>query len=582
MAKKPATRISVQTYLGNCLEQLVAESLASLPWHLERSPAVPAGLISPDFFRPDDPAVLIAVTSTPTGNSFQKKKWRYVHEVFSSKQHYRPRPIAINVQLSPPGAVQPNDERILRAFFDAEISPPRDMLLAAIASFEGLYQSTGGNAKQAVVRASKDPRIERLDALLRQELTKALKSPREVRGELWAFVAKHSKVESARAITTVHLQEYKTNLRSVCFGSVLVSIASQKELFDCALLNRSVSTEIAANLAKTGTKLAKGISGPRLSESFVSTVRRYGADRLADIIRRIRDSDEAAHIIRDLENVSKTAASVAEVLVLLRKRNAKDFANRIASDFKVAVSRTAPKRLDVLDFSLLAADVSSTAMDRILSTRHPDFSSFNRVRCMISAYCQGRSSYGDDEVVKIATRIWAYLTKETDVASVSDEVATHRVLESRAGALKLLGNDVNPAQVVFEELCRSMRVPFTVESLSSCLGDLGIPGRVAKVERLYRVGDGDCFVKVLSGYKGGFEHKAEELAARGWILRYRADGASWKRSGIRLGFVHEGDWSEEYLSMLLKSGWDWQLPLEMAMNAPTALSELFGFQSRRS
>src|SRR5438128_2407901 len=130
--KKTPSRISVQTFLGNCLEHLVAASISELPWNFERSPAVPLGLISPDFFRPRAPAMFIAVTSTPTGNSFQKKKWRYVHEVFSAKQHYTPRPIAVNVQLSPPGAVQPTDERIVQAFFDQEVHPDLHPLLEAI------------------------------------------------------------------------------------------------------------------------------------------------------------------------------------------------------------------------------------------------------------------------------------------------------------------------------------------------------------------------------------------------------------------------------------------------------------------
>src|SRR5215472_3829581 len=116
-------RVSRSTFLGNCLEEIAAAAVKRLPFDFVRSPDVPKGLVRPDFLRREEPTLFIAVTSTPTRNTFQKKKWCYVHEVFSNKQYFSPRPLAINVQLSPPGALQPNDEKILRAFFDVEIRP---------------------------------------------------------------------------------------------------------------------------------------------------------------------------------------------------------------------------------------------------------------------------------------------------------------------------------------------------------------------------------------------------------------------------------------------------------------------------
>ena len=130
----------MQTYLGNCLEEVVSLAVQSLPWVFQRSPNSPEGLISPDFLRLEAPAAFIAVTSTPSRNTFQKKKWRYVHEIFSLKQYYSPRPTSINLNLSPPAAIQPTDKQIPLNLFDVEIELPKDILNPLISAFEQEYE----------------------------------------------------------------------------------------------------------------------------------------------------------------------------------------------------------------------------------------------------------------------------------------------------------------------------------------------------------------------------------------------------------------------------------------------------------
>lgn len=143
-----------------------------------------------------------------------------------------------------------------------------------------------------------------------------------------------------------------------------------------------------------------------------------------------------------------------------------------------------------------------------------------------------------------------------------------RLLSARRNALALLGTEVNPVQMIFEYLSNNHGFLTRLISIDSCLKDLGIGGRLAKVERIYELGmNSQHLVKVLSGYKGGYEHKSEELAARGWILRYRRESKGWLRRTFSLGFIHEGDWDAESLTMLLQSGWDWQVPLEQLINS---------------
>jgi hypothetical protein len=79
--------------------------------------------------------------------------------------------------------------------------------------------------------------------------------------------------------------------------------------------------------------------------------------------------------------------------------------------------------------------------------------------------------------------------------------------------------------------------------------------------------------KVLSGYKGGYEHKADEMASRAWLLRFRIDAKAGKAfaAPVRLAFVYEGEWDEKYLSLLHASGWDEIIHLSAVERFLTAL-----------
>jgi hypothetical protein len=70
------------------------------------------------------------------------------------------------------------------------------------------------------------------------------------------------------------------------------------------------------------------------------------------------------------------------------------------------------------------------------------------------------------------------------------------------------------------------------------------------------------FTKVLSGYKGGYEHKVDEMSACSWLLGYRSDGnGGFLRTDKNLVFIHEGEWNKKYIGMLAELGWDVVLPL---------------------
>lgn len=560
-------RVSLSTYLGNCLEEVASQAVNQLSLDFQRSPKVPSGFISPDFFRNADPAVFIAVTSTPTRNTFQKKKWRYVHEVFSHKQYYMPRPLAINLQLSPPGALQPNDEKVVRTLFDVEVKPSPTTLVRVIEHLAERYAQVNGNARKAVHSLLYEEPMKLLILELHQKLELALVTP-ESNSDLWSFLQSCAANDTGRKVETIKVQAASTNLRQTCFGCILVPASELKNILKSISKNQILTDGLARRLKLAGMELEKSIGGERCPPVVVQTVRTYGVEIIERVITQIRNSNEAYHIIRDLDNPVMVQNRVARVLELLRKNSPSLFAATLAEHFEIARDPQRSTRLDILDDALLCAEMSSTAMDRVLSSSYEDFSSFNRVQCMISARCQGRTSYSRSDIKKIADRVWHFLRDHTDVTAVSETAAMQRLLSARRNALALLGTEVNPVQMIFEYLSNNHGFLTRLISIDSCLKDLGIGGRLAKVERIYELGmNSQHLVKVLSGYKGGYEHKSEELAARGWILRYRRESKGWLRRTFSLGFIHEGDWDAESLTMLLQSGWDWQVPLEQLINS---------------
>ena len=100
----------------------------------------------------------------------------------------------------------------------------------------------------------------------------------------------------------------------------------------------------------------------------------------------------------------------------------------------------------------------------------------------------------------------------------------------------------------------------SLSNFDGLLGDLGVSGRASRVEALYvfPVKKETWIFKVLAGYKGGYEHKADEMASRAWLLRFRIDQKKKAAyaAPVRLVFVYEGEWDEKYLSLLHASGWD--------------------------
>jgi hypothetical protein len=143
---------------------------------------------------------------------------------------------------------------------------------------------------------------------------------------------------------------------------------------------------------------------------------------------------------------------------------------------------------------------------------------------------------------------------------ITETVFLDRVMNYRKRSL-FLQPYLNPTQRLFESVYYTVfgKTPM-LSKHDGLLRDIGVKGRASRVEAIYILERGNTYwiFKVLSGYKGGYEHKADEMAARAWLLRFRLDVGNNKAftALVKLIFVYEGEWEEKYLTLLHASGWD--------------------------
>jgi hypothetical protein len=558
----PSNRISRQTFVGNCLEEIVGLAVEGLDPPFDRSPTPPAGMISPDFLRLQTPAAFIAVTATPTRNTFQKKKWRYVHEVFSNRQYYHTeRPLAINIQLSQPGAIQGLDRQILDLLFDYEINVLELPSLGKATQFIEKKFDGELSAKQCVSDYNSNNAISELVAQIRLRLQKVLgmRHPTEME-KYWRRVEKGRSRETCRVSLPGVTTESNSNLRAVCFGLLLLNDCEVETVLSAALSNCKLPERIADLLQKSGVPVRRRISGFGLgTDVFAKTIQAgFEQELILGLIQQIRDADELEHVLVDLRSNENASLWATLLLDWFKNDQKTTFVTKIIEDFDAACRARPQTRLEVLDYALIIADWSITEMDRVLANRFDDLGHGNRTQCMISARCPMRSSFSTEETQKVAERTWEILRSETDILSINHSSALDRILAKRQATLKGLGGEANPVEILFRDACKRNGVKIDRITLPCLFTDCGLSGRGSRVERIYHVSHEkrQAYVKVLSGYQGGFEHKAEELAGRGWIIRYRNENNMSSRSDMRLVFVWEGEWTEDAIEMICKSGWD--------------------------
>jgi|GEM_PF-6451428 len=257
------------------------------------------------------------------------------------------------------------------------------------------------------------------------------------------------------------------------------------------------------------------------------------------------------------ELVNNTLVSQRASQIIDRWASKRSLARLAADQFEDSTTR----RVWCLEYLIAAQNGSMLQLNKDYVKAHGKIGVSNPVDNIILKTKIGRSITTKQNIYTLCDQICG-LIKIVDTPAIEVSSLVAAVQQYRIKSL-LLQPYLNPTRVKFESLCLANGIKAIAIAHASLLNDIGLTGRGTRIEEIYKlkIGNKIKLVKVLSGYRGGYEHKADEMSARGWLLKFRKLGANFKSLDQEAIFVYEGEWDKYYLNMMINSGWDRVLPL---------------------
>jgi len=540
--------IQLNTLLGNFWEQVVAKELTALRVKPECSPSLGAGIISPDFVCRKQKTTFF-VTCTGSSQSFIKKRWRYINELFQAKAVLGGDMLVANLVLATDSNLQEFEQIVFKKLFDLAAFgnefPDFDKhyLWARSELSSGVDVST--LSKDFRKRAS----AKHFRTGLRDWLKNALVTKPTKLAGLWAEVARY---QAGRILTPI-VPNDSTYWRWACLKLLPLTDAERKAVI-VGMSGKTIKAD-AHRLKYAGVETKHTIAGLRVADpELQATLKGFTGSQLLETLQ-VLDADNASIRFPIQEVVDEYVVKGVYAHYKPAFVTQASFVSMAQTEFKDAKA----DRIRVWEYAVALANTSLLDINKDYVKKWGGIIVANPINNIILKTDIGlaiaKVANIDDVIRKASGILWNRLP-----AKVTESLFVGRVMDYRKRSL-FLQPYLNPTQRRFEAVCKDvLKVNPEVTSFDGLLGDIGIKGRASRVEAIYvlkfkRV---RWIFKVLSGYKGGYEHKADEMASRAWLLRFRIDAKTGKAfaAPVRLAFVYEGEWDEKYLSLLHASGWD--------------------------
>jgi hypothetical protein len=358
--------------------------------------------------------------------------------------------------------------------------------------------------------------------------------------------------QSRRSLNPI-IPNNATYWRWACLKLLPLSVVEREAVFK-GLAGKVIKAD-PERLTKAGITAQAVVGGVRVSDGHLqATLNVFSAAQVLETLGAL-DADNAGIGFPLNEVVNKAAVEAAYAAYKPEFGDEKKFSAKALMEFKD------PKRdrIRIWEYAVALADTSLLDINKEYVKRWGKIVVANPINNVILKTDIGHAIAKVDDIKEVIDRASSIFWQRLP-ARITEALFTERVMDYRRRSL-FLQPYLNPTQRRFEQVCDEVlkAVP-SLSNFDGLLGDLGVSGRASRVEALYvfPVKKKTWIFKVLAGYKGGYEHKADEMASRAWLLRFRIDQKKKAAfaAPVRLVFVYEGEWDEKYLSLLHASGWD--------------------------
>jgi hypothetical protein len=310
-ASSSQSRIQSATLLGNFWELAASHIFPILGHAIESSPDLGKGIIRPDYLLRSQ-NLAVCVTATASTQTFMRKRWRYINEIFQLKGLFGSSFYCANLIFADPALMRVGGASVLNEIFDATIDATSFPEYEAIKAEASSLLRKRRPVDEVVAVLLKGISLPGLLGHLAGEIGAFLQHRQTANPKLWDSVATWSQKREPTTAVAVP----PTFFRRMCLRLLPFTDEQRAAILSCVPKPGTLDTSI---LSRSSIKHAKAI-GDRVrivDEEFVTTLQngvssadiRYACTQLD---RRVQETGFPINEIKDPTQIGPSLVPMIE------------------------------------------------------------------------------------------------------------------------------------------------------------------------------------------------------------------------------------------------------------------------------
>ena len=557
--------------LGKVLEKAIEPMLSSKGIEYRFSEPYEELLTRPDYliYSEKKPIASMAVTCTQDNQTMNKKRWRYIDEVFQLKSYFGPDFIVINCEFGDPSAYMQSEMNLSNAFFDGAIyiynfERGQEFLETAIEIVKGSHSSAEELAYELVhqnvwISINIDFH-QKLEEILSNRTQLAESA---VLRNVWVIESAGYRTKLER-IRQQRFHCYQSYLRYFVKGGLIAGKENMSDIFSAVKNDTKISKAVQSACERAGFECTTRIGGTFISDIKLKQTIDAGMtlEIYQEIEKRLLSYTPLKYVIRDIQSPDIVEQMAIHTIDLLSTPDKlKDaFVDAFKHDDYCGIQHD---RTWLLDMVLIYLDVSTNYLNRLFIQNYGRDVIATKMEHYISKTDCGRNLFADPQFLHEFSQNLTELVSSFLPHAGNTPSRDTLVEKYIAKKISSLGNQpfVNPMHRYVEIIFDQNNLEYHKNSISCAITSLeGIPESMGTIHEVYqiKIAGYDIWIKAIAGYDG-VKDKTREMAARGRLLQY--DSPSSAKRDAKLVFVCDGNWTEDLRRLLMLSGWKHIIPV---------------------